>query len=239
MTIHPEPNAARAAPESLSMVAASATWSKRFFAIALVALVVAALAVLQMWTTTVRFQRESRLTYVKLATDGTWSMDQDIGENVEYFDATLRQVLYDWTERRYSKRRATILSDWAIANTMLAPPLQSWFINTFRASDVAAEHVACSTCDDTVIEVRAHQHLNDLPRSIGDDDSEPLTTLLYATAREIPPGAVTPRAESRKLIKVQWRFLRKSTIQAHPDLLRYNPIGVQILAVEVSDDTQP
>lgn len=239
MKLTPDARAVAAAPESVSMVAASATWSTRFFVMALGALLVAGIAVAHTWIITARYQREARLTYVKLATDGTWSLDQNVGETVDYFDATLRQVLYDWAERRYSKRKATILSDWGIAHTMLAPTLQNWFVNVFRASEVAAEHVACSTCDDTVLEVRAHQHLSELPRVIGEEDSEPFVTLLYASAREIPAGAVTPRAETRKLIKLQWRFLRKTTIQAHPELLRYNPIGVQVLAVEISDDTQP
>lgn len=239
MSLMPDPAAITLMPDSVSAQAQSRQWAQRSFFLALAAIVVAAMALWVAKVSNDRYHQEARLTYVKLAPTGTWSVETSQADGVEYFDATLRQVLYDWIERRYSKRRSTILTDWGIANTMYAPELQTWFADTFRASHVAAEHAGCSTCDDVVQRVRTHQHLTELPREIGGADSDPISSLVFADESLVAAGAVLPHETIRKVYRVKWRFLSKAALQARPDLLRYNPIGVQILGVEETKDTTP
>jgi hypothetical protein len=239
MSIAPDAAARSLLPDSISAQALSRQWAQRFFLIALAALVIALFALGMAKTAMDRYHHEARLTYVKLAPNGTWNVETSAAEGVEYFEATLRQVMYDWIERRYSKRRSTILSDWGIANTMYSPELQAWFADTYRASVIAAEHAACSSCDDQVVRVRTHQHLTELPREVGAVDSEPFSTLLFADASRVPAGTVLPIDTVRKVYRVKWRFLAKASLQQRPDLLRYNPIGVQILGVEETEDTTP
>lgn len=239
MTAIPDAAARSIPPDSISAMALSRQWSQRLFLIAGGALLVAALALLLAHRANDRFHTETRLTYVKLSPTGMWNVEEAATEGVEYFEATLRQVLYDWIERRYSKRRSTILSDWGIANTMYVSELQTWFTDTFQAGVVAAEHAGCTSCDDLVVRVRAHQHLSELPRQIGASDSEPVSTLLFADLSAVPAGTVLPATTVRKVYRVKWRFQSKASLQQRPDLLRYNPIGVQILGVEETEDTAP
>jgi hypothetical protein len=224
------------APEAISLVAVERASSLRLMVSLLAVAFLAAFAMFGWFRAEARFANEARLTFVKLAPNGTWTLDQDMGENVMYYDATLRTVLYDWIHRRYSKRSATILSDWGIANAMYSPALQQWFGQEFKAIEVAAEQAQCANCPQIEMDVRAHQHIDPLPTDPGLKDSDPVRTLLYATEREVPAGSLKATREDRKLFRVTWRLLAKQKIQARPDLLRYNPIGVEIIEVEVTDD---
>ena len=226
-----------AAPESVNATAHAQVAARRLFVVALLCAACALASLLFAWTVTTRFARESRVTYVKLAPNGTWDVTANFGESVEYFDATLRTVLYDWLTRRYSMRKSTIIADWGNANAMYDAPNQRWFIDEYRAKVVAAEHASCRACPDAIIDVRTHQHLTAMPREIGARESAPLETLFYATERTIPTESIKATDERKKIFKVTWRFLSKAAIQSRPELLRWNPIGVQILGVEVTDDT--
>jgi hypothetical protein len=231
----PDPKARAAAPESLSLVAVQRS-ATLYLAVAVVVSAAVSLAALAgWWRADHRFATEARLTYVKLSPSGAWAIDRDLGEQVVYFDSTLRQTLYDWIERRYSMVSATIIDDWAIAYAMYSPERQRWFADVYKGTTVAQTHAQCASCPQTRVRVRTHQHLDPLPDAPGVADSPPVRTLVYAHEEQTRGAA--HEAGVRKIYRVTWRMLSKAAIQSQPKLLRYNPIGVEILDVEATDDT--
>jgi len=219
-------------PEAISVV----TTQTRMIAVLSVALVlsllVSALSISALSRATARFATEARLTYVKLDPKGTWSVTEDMDANVLYYEATLRQVLYDWVERRYSERPATVLDDWGIANALYTPAMQTWFLGDYQAHQKASKIADCVSCAPVLVKVRSHQHIDPLPNSPGEEVSEPVRTLVYA-------DKASPSHRDRKIYRITWRIQSKAAIQQRPDLLRYNPIGIEILEVEESTDETP
>lgn len=182
--------------------------------------------------------REARLTYVKLTPDGSWTVSQDMTQDVLYYETTVRNLLYDWIERRYSKRTQTIRQDWGVANSMYSPALQNWFQGEFQAKDVADKHVACPGCPQVTVKVRSHQHIDPLPRHIGTEPTRVTRTLIYADETTGQINSI--RGETvRKIYRVSWRLLDKASIQQRPDLLRWNPLGLEITEVEETNDETP
>jgi hypothetical protein len=219
-------------PEAVSVV----TTQSRTIAILsvglLLALVVAIGALLALSRATDRFATEARLTYVKLDPKGTWTVSEDMDASVLYYESTLRQILYDWVERRYSERPATVLDDWGIANALYTPAMQEWFLGANQAHAKASKIASCLSCPPVQIKVRSHQHIDPLPTRPGAASSDPVRTLVYA-------DKVTSSGRARMIFRITWRIQPKAAIQQRPDLLRYNPIGVEILEVEESTDETP
>lgn len=213
------------------------TQSARLFVIAVLATVVSIFSIAYAWYAQHTYVRQARTVYVKLSPNGTWDVDADLSDNVGYFPATLRQTLFEWTERRYSKRPATVIDDWNIANQMYSPALQKWFQGEFNAGVTAGKLASCQSCEQIIVRPRTLQHLDEVPTNPGHVDSDPIRTLVYATEQTVPPGSAKPTKEVRQVYKITWRFLSKASIQSQPDMLRYNPVGVQILDVEVTQDT--
>lgn len=182
--------------------------------------------------------REARLTYVKLSPAGDWSISQDLTEEVLYYETTVRNLLYDWIERRYSKRTQTIRQDWGVANSMYSPALQTWFQGEFQAKDVADKHAGCPGCPQVSVKVRSHQHIDPLPRHIGTEPTRVTRTFVYADETTGQLNSI--RGDTvRKMYRVSWRLLDKASIQQRPDLLRWNPLGLEITEVEETNDETP
>lgn len=199
---------------------------------------VTSLAIVGWWRADRQLVREARITYVKLATDGSWQIDQDMTQEVEYFETTVRNLLYDWLERRYSRRTQTILSDWGIANSMYSPALQNWFQGEYDAMSVAEKQSQCPGCPQIVVKVRSHQHIDPLPKHVGTIPTRVIRTLIYADQVTTSPNQVRGDT-ARKIFRVSWRLLDKASIQQRPDLLRWNPLGLEITDVEETNDTTP
>jgi len=236
MTLGVPQDTPRRLPPELDLITGSRLVIRVLSLALLGALAVSAFALVGWWRADARFANEQRLTYVKLSPDGTWSIQQDFGEQASYYDATLRTVLYDWVERRYSMRSATIVDDWGIVNAMYSPALRAWFRDEFGVTEKATEHAKCASCVQTELRVRTHQHIDPLPTAIGDTETAPVRTLIYATEKTFSANSRRALSETRKLFRVTWRLLAKHQIQANPQLLRYNPLGVEVIAVEVTDD---
>jgi VirB8 protein len=226
------PTAAAHPPEAVSVIVAQNRTIAILSGVVLAMGLITALAILGMTSATKRFATESRLTYVKLDPSGTWSISQDMDASVLYYDATLRQVLYDWIERRYSERPATVLEDWGIANATYSPAMQAWFLKDFGAHAQASKIAECASCAPVKVKVRSHQHVDPLPSEPGSNATTTVRTLVYA-------DRVKGVQKERKIYRVTWRLLPKGSIQQRPDVLRYNPIGLEILEVEENTDETP
>lgn len=230
--------AAAVAPESaVSMVATERAHSLRYAFIAVIASLVAVVAMIGWYVNGERFANNVQFIMVKSLPNGTWTVEKDMGDRLVYFDATLTQILYDFVERRYSKRSETILDDWAVSYAMYAPPMRDWFLNKFKGTEVAKEQAACPQCPQVRVRVRTHQHIDPLPTNPGVEISKPIRTLIYATEETTPASSAVAAEKVRKLYRVTWRMLDKPAIQSNRALLRYNPLGIQIIDVEVTDDT--
>jgi hypothetical protein len=219
-------------PEAISVIAAQS----RTIAILSIGLLlsglVAILSIAALSRATARFATEARLTYVKLDPKGTWTVSEDMDANVLYYESTLRQVLYDWVERRYSERPATVLEDWGIANALYTPAMQTWFLGEHQAHAKASKIAGCVSCPPVIVKVRSHQHIDPLPDKPGETVSDSVRTLVYA-------DKTSSASRERKIYRITWRLQTKAAIQQRPDLLRYNPIGIEILEVEETTDETP
>jgi VirB8 protein len=228
----PIPAAAGQPPEAVSVIVAQNRTIAILTGVIIAMALITGFALLGMVSATKRFATESRLTYVKLDPTGAWSISQDMDASVLYYDATLRQVLYDWIERRYSERPATVLEDWGIANATYSPAMQAWFLKDFGAHAQASKIAECLNCSPVFVKVRSHQHVDPLPTDPGSNATTTVRTLVYADRTKGPQ-------KERKIYRVTWRLLPKSSIQQRPDVLRYNPIGLEILEVEENTDETP
>lgn len=232
---HPQPTAAAL---ELGIIATQRKLVSTAVVLLLVLASIAGLAMLGWMRANTQLVREARLTYVKLALDGSWSISQDMTQEVQYFETTLRNLLYDWIERRYSKRTQTIHQDWGVANSMYSPALQNWFQGEFQAKTVADKQSQCPGCPQITVKVRSHQHIDPLPRHIGTEPTRVVRTLIYADEITAPINSI--RGDTvRKIYRVSWRLLDKASIQQRPDLLRFNPIGLEITEVEETNDETP
>jgi len=229
-----------AADQHVDVVASQSRTITLLTMLSLAALVVMLIAVVSFYSASRAFVLEDRVRYVKLTPDGAWTVTEDLDRDVLYYSATLNHVLFQFVARRYSENPITIAEDWGVAASMYAPDRANWFLHEFGATAKAEEYLACRSCPIIRTRARALQHLDPLPDQPGRTDSDVVRTMIYADREERDRGGQSVRKTTRMIYQVSWRMLAKHQIQANPQMLTYNPIGVQIVDVAESvDETQP
>lgn len=185
-----------------------------------------------------RFANNVRVSYVKLDPNGSYNVEyEDQDKPVDFFVNTVNSKLTEYIEKRFSKRKATISTDYGFANLFMSPQLSNSFLNDAKAATVAAEHVACTKCADEEFSVRNIQGLTgDLVA--GSNSSTQYTTLVFSRMRKrSTEGYITEC--SNKIVTVLWHFRGKEDVVSKRDQLRFNPLGMEILREDVKDDPTP
>lgn len=190
-----------------------------------------------------RFSDNVRVAWVKLDPSGAYTVEfADETRPVEFFQTTLESKLSEFVEKRYRKVAATITADYRFVGYFLSPKLSTQFLSQedFNAPRVAAELTGCKQrCLERDVRVRVVQHRTQTPTSIPDHSSATLyETLVFTTFTERKPdGTVADRRNA--IVQIGWRIKGKDEISASKNTLVANPLGLEILSLDLKEDPTP
>lgn len=181
-----------------------------------------------------RYAENVRVAYVKLAPNGTTFVEyEEDGKPVDFYKATVESKLAEWVEKRYSKRRSTITTDYGFAHLMMSTEMQNDFMVNEQAAKVAAEAVACANCSEKEMKIRDVQSI-DKDLVAGSSTRQQYNTLVFAIEKKREAGgAVTC---SNKIVTLLWTFRPTPEVVNKREELRYNPLGQEIIRSTIRDD---
>lgn len=218
---------------------ARATSSRNWLVlITLTALIIAAFSVWQMKVANDRFANNVRVAWVKLMPSGQAQVEyfEGTGEN-RFFEATVNASLINYVEHRFRQKKATIVSDYGFAMHFMGAAVQAEFLQAFDAARVAADFEACPSCDERQVKIRAIDH-----NQIISPDARNAHTAIYEssvyTTEELTTGGQVGRRES-KIVKLTWSLRPVEELARNLELLKVNPLGLQILEQRVISDLAP
>jgi hypothetical protein len=191
-----------------------------------------------------RFAENVRVAWVKLDPSGAYTVEYaDSARPVEFFQTTLESKLTELVEKRYRKVVATVNADYRFVGFFLSPPMVNKFLSPedFHATRVAAELAACKggTCTERDVRVRVVQHRTKTPMSIPDKpDTVMYESQVFITFSDRKlDGTVISR--SNAIVQVGWRLRSKAEIVANKNTLVFNPLGFEVMSMELKDDPTP
>lgn len=182
-----------------------------------------------------RFAENVRVEWVKLSPNGTYVVEYAEHEKpLQYFDRTVESKLSEFVEKRYSKRRETISTDFGFASLMMSPELRTDFIENEKAPKVAADFVECKECAQIENVIRDVQSI-DKDLVPGSKDRNQYNALIFSTFKSREKGGRITGC-SNKIITLIWTFRPKEEILNKRDDLRYNPLGMEVIRSTIRDD---
>ncbi len=185
-----------------------------------------------------RFAENVRVAWVKMYPNG--HTDTEIAENekpVDFFMSTVESKLSEWTEKRFSKRKETILTDYGFAKMMMGETMKVDFTENYHAAEVAAKFIACSECLQVNVKVREVQLL-DKDKIDGSRTRQQYTTLVFMTEQSKSKEGKIVSCEN-KIITILWSFRPVGEIVERRDELRYNPLGQDLIRADYKNDPTP
>jgi len=205
----------------------------------LLALGVAGLAVLGWHRADDRFANNVRIAWVKLSPDGASQVQyfDDGGAGNRFFQATVNASLINYVEHRYRQRKETISADYGYALNFMGEPVRGQFLTDFNAPKLAAAIESCPSCDQTDIAVRAMDH-----DTMVTPDGHNAETTVYETTAYITETLLTTggsRVPKNKIVKLVWSLRPVKDLTAKIDMLKVNPLGLQIIGERELDDLAP
>lgn len=210
----------------------------RWFYVSIGLLFLCVLLTFQVMKAHKRFAENVQVAWVKMYPNGTWDVDfYDESRGVDFFQTSIDNILDQWVERRYSKVRHSIESDYGFALQFMAPKLSRWFVdeNQFNAAGVVAE-LTESAGKETVIDVGPIDHFDSDITSFGKVEGTLYRTNVFVTEKEVNPDGSTSGEPRKKIVTLHWRIKSKGEIAANKKMLRINPVGIEILKSEIFDD---
>lgn len=190
-----------------------------------------------------RFSSNVRVAWVKLDPSGGYTVEfADQVRPVEFFQTTLESKLSEFVEKRYRKNVATITADYRYVGFFLSPKLAGQFLGAedYNAARVAAELTECKgRCLERDVRVRVVQHRTQTPLRIPDHASATMyESLVFTTFTERKPdGSVADRRNA--IVQIAWRVKGKDEITANKSALIANPLGLEILSLDLKEDPTP
>jgi hypothetical protein len=190
-----------------------------------------------------RFASNVRVAWVKLDPSGAYTVEfADEVRPAEFFQTTLESKLSEFVEKRYRKVAATISADYRFVGFFMSPKLSMQFLSPedYNAPRVAAELTECKQrCLERDVRVRVVQHRTQTPTRIPErSDTTLYETLVFTTFTERKPdGTVADRRNA--IVQVGWRIKGKEEISASKGALIANPLGLEILSLDLKEDPTP
>jgi hypothetical protein len=191
-----------------------------------------------------RFAENVRVAWVKLDPSGAYTVNfADEERPAEFFLTTLESKLSEFVEKRYRRSMATILADYRFVGYFLSQPLVTQFLShqDFNAPKVAAELIACkgANCLERDVKVRVVQHRSKIDARIPDNrEVKMYETQVFVTFTDRKlVGAVVERRNG--IVQIGWRIRTKAEIVANKATLPFNPLGVEVLSLELKEDPTP
>lgn len=191
-----------------------------------------------------RFSENVRVAWVKLDPSGAYTIDYaDSARPIEFFQTTLESKLTELVEKRYRKTIATVVADYRFIGFFLSPQMVTKFLSAedYNAPRVAAELAACKggNCTERDVRVRVVQHRTKTPMSIPDKPDGTMyesQVFITFTDRKLD-GTVIERRNA--IVQVGWRLRSKGEIVANKGALVFNPLGFEVMSMDLKDDPTP
>lgn len=187
----------------------------------------------------VRADNSIKTAWVKMYPNGTWDIDfNDEHRQPEFFQSTIDYMLRSFCERRYSKIPHSVNADYGFVYVFMSPPLQSDFVNSngYDAPAKAAQIADCPNCQVTKIKVRTIDHYDRDKTRFGNIDGTLYRSNIFAT-REIRDAEGRLNTSENIIIPIQWRIKSQEEIQADKELLKTNPIGLEVMEYSLLKDS--
>jgi len=210
----------------------------RWFLVAVAAIGAAGLCAAGWHRADKRFAENVRVAYVKLSPNGTTTVEYSEEEKpVNFFVANLESKIADYVERRFSKRKETILTDYGFVRLMMEPDLQKDFMENTKAADVATALINCKDCKRITMHYREQQLIDKDPMP-NTRTQKQYTTLVFAT-EQTRDAQSSIKGCANKIITLLWTFRPMKEVVSRDDELRYNPMGIGVIRESVRDDPTP
>lgn len=205
----------------------------------LLALGIAGLSILGWYRADDRFANNVRIAWVKLSPDGASQVQyfEDGGAESRFFQATVNASLINYVEHRYRRRRETISADYGYVLNFMGDPVRGQFLGDFNAPKVAAALESCPSCDQTEVAVRAVDH-----DTMVTPDSKNGRTTIYESTIYVSESALTAggsRVAKNRIVKLVWSLRPVKELTRRIDMLKVNPLGLQIIGERELDDLAP
>lgn len=185
-----------------------------------------------------RFAENVRVAWVKMYPNGHSDVEiVDEEKPVDFFINTVESKLTEFVEKRYSKLKATIATDYGFANLMMSPQMQTDFLDNYKAVEVSDKFINCVECNEIRTKVREIQILAK-DKIEQTRNRQQYTTLVFATSQIKNKDGRIVSCEN-KIVTLLWTFRPISEIVNKRSELRYNPLGQDIIRADEKNDPTP
>ena len=182
----------------------------------------------------------TEIVYVKLSPDGTWFIDVNEKNEVDFYHATVDHLIAQYVKRRYQEVPYSVKSDYGFALLMMDDKLGSWFSASsgFNAPAKAAQITNCGQCGTLDVEIRDIYHYDKDKTVFGRQEGTLYRTNVYINVHDTgKDGTKSDALTTKRIVALQWRLLPKAEIPVDKTYLMLNPLGLQILSEELLHDT--
>jgi hypothetical protein len=223
----------------LNVAANLVSANTRSFFIILALCLISLVSILFAWTETNRADSNIKVAWVKMQPNGTWDVEfHDEDRQPEFFQATIDYIITQWVERLYSEIPHSIQSDYGYAYLFMSPKLRATFVSSdgYNAAAKAAKIADCNACREAKVTVRNIDHYDSDKTRFGKHEGTLYRSNVFVQKTTYNADG-SPMGDPEKLIvPLQWRIKSKEEIQADKDLLKQNPIGLEIIAYDLLKD---
>lgn len=211
----------------------------RWFYVSVGLLVLCLLLGLQTMQANKRFAENVRVAWVKMSPSGTWDIEfHDESRGADFYPATIDYMLAQFVERRYSKVRNSIKTDYGFSLQFMAPQMARTFIDSeqFNAAGVVAEFLEQREGAETFIKVGPIDHYDsDITNFAGSEGTLYRTNIFVTENKQNKDGSLAADPVPR-IVSIQWRIKSKGEVAGDKNMLRINPIGLEVIKSEILDD---
>lgn len=209
---------------------------------AIAAIILAAcllLSLLMLYQENERFANHVKVAFVKLDPSGTYNISfADENSKPTYFLNTVYSLLSNYVERRYSKVNYSINSDYGYALNFMSAPLKNDFLNNYKAAKVAADFIACKSCQQVRVIVRNIQNDESDEAVINGNPGTIYHSTVFIRAEELNPDG-TQASVINQIVTLTWTIKNIAALPNNLNSLQANPIGIEILNDSLKDDPTP
>lgn len=225
-------------PRALTREGLLASERNRWFLVTLLLCLITTVSLFSAYRSNVAAQHNVKVAWVKMAPNGTWDIDFfDSRRGPAFFQTTIDYLLRQFVERRYQEIPHSINADYGFVYTFMAPKLKSAFTSAdgFNAAARAAEIAGSTGGVETHVTVRTIDHYDSDETRFGRFKGSLYRTNIFLEKTRVNPDGSMGKT-TRWIAPVQWRIKSTEEITADPGLLETNPVGLEILDIDLLAD---
>lgn len=206
-----------------------------FFCISLVVALIIGYVLLFM--AFIQAQATKEILYVKLEPNGHWTtVEYKPQDSQLYFKTTIDTALQNFAISRYKVAPETIDTDWGEASVFMSEKLQSEFLDPRGFDAIGKKAVLQKGGLRVEIKIRNVDHFDNVDWSFSPESTvSAVKSNIYLT-RTITKGGKKEDPEA-VVLTVQWHLKPKTELTKQTtEIIRLNPIGLEILSYELNKE---